>query len=157
MMGNYYNTFCRLAKFYIDRADKLGAKDSTGKSLVIAKEGETPESLRAKAKDLLAFTEQKLPYSVIKPDEYLLVKVGMLYDKLGDKAKSDEYFNTSMKWCKETLDYYNDTKQYYGKEDNSLAAVSVLMNYYNQTKQQDKMKPLEKDFGKYLEKQYRNR
>ncbi|MBX7241959.1 MAG: DUF2723 domain-containing protein [Bacteroidia bacterium] len=157
MMGNYYNTFCRLAKYYIDRADKLNAKDSTGRPLVIAKEGETPESLRAKAKEVLAFTEQKLPYKVIKPDEYLLVKVGMLYDKLGEKEKTEEYFSTSMKWCKETLDYYSSTKQYYGKEDNSLAAVSVLMNYYNQTKQQDKMKPLEADFGPYLEKQYRNR
>lgn len=155
MMGNYYNTYCRLAKYYIDRSEKIGKVDSSGKQLVITLEGENPEMLKNKAKTLLAHAEQKLPYKVIKPDEYLLVKMGILYDRLGDKAKTEEYFSTAKTWCKETLDYYRETKQYYGKEDNCLAAVSVLINHYNQTRQQDKLKEMEKDFAPYMDKMYR--
>jgi Protein of unknown function (DUF2723) len=149
MMGNYYNTFSRLIKYHVDKADRATVKDSTGK--VLATNG-NPEEHKAKAKKLLEFVEQKLPYKTLNPDSYLLVKMGIQYDRLGMKDKSKEYFDTAMKRTKETLSYYDSMHEYYSKEDTELASASVLLNYYNQTRQVDKLKEVEAYFGPMLDK-----
>lgn len=149
MMGNYYNTFARLIKYHVDKSEKASVKDSTGK--VIASNGNAAES-KEKAKKLLAFVEQKLPYKVLNPDSYLLVKLGIQYDRLGMKDKSKEYFDAAMDKAKTTISYYDNLHEYYSKEDTELAAISVLLNYYNQSRQTDKLNEMEKSLGGILDK-----
>jgi len=174
MVGNYYNTFYRLASEYNSQADKLEGNGPRmqrtmmgpdnkpvlgpdGKPVIEtiqpqeASEADKlkAQDLREKAKKVMKFTEENFPYQVVTPESYYLAKMGIMYDRLGMKDKSKEYFNFVKKQTIPILTYYDAHPNLYNaKEQEDALALQLVMDYLSNRPGADKKEAEEfmKDF-----------
>ncbi|RMG73910.1 MAG: DUF2723 domain-containing protein, partial [Bacteroidetes bacterium] len=144
MLANYHNTFYRLASGYLSKADRLQGELTRLKSE--AEEGLTTGDqqeefmgmeqeiarLRNRAKEVMAFTEEKFPYTAVTPDPYMLVRSGMMFDQLGQPEKAMEYFSFVQERALGTLKYYSDIGEEYPKVREYYFPLQMIQRYYSQ-------------------------
>lgn len=170
MLGNYYNTFIRLATRYLDKAESaekgrmMQVIDATGKPVLNDKgqpitkmdtsnvNPKLASEYRNKAKSVIAKLDSVCPYKQLRPDAYLVVKMGEIYNRLNMKDKGKECIDFAIDWCDKNLTYYESQKLYYGKKNNELAAMQVLMNYYQRSNQPEELKKIEERFGGMIQR-----
>ncbi len=131
MIGNYHGVFYQLASYYLGEAEDL--EKAAQDSLSIPQElgAASPADLRARAKEVMMFADEKFPYTVATPDPYMLVRSGIVFERLGMTEKSEEYLNAGKRIALETLQYYAKEDQYFSKVDTYLLALQFLANHYN--------------------------
>ncbi len=130
IIGNLNNTYYRVISNYtelakkkeelngqyknaIDALTKSGGNKATIDSLsrtISANEKQIPE-LREKAKNLLIFREEKMPYKLIEVDPVLHAFFGQGFYDVGMKEQAFEYYNYVASHTLETFEYYKSSKQ----------------------------------------------
>ncbi|MFN0204041.1 MAG: DUF2723 domain-containing protein [Bacteroidia bacterium] len=156
MIGNYYNTFYRLANSYFTEAEDLTNPQpqpipnpnnpnelimpppTSDVKVATPEAKQQAEALMAKAKETMAHAEKAFPYTVAQPDAYYLVKFGIMFDKLGDKAKADQYFKAAREATIPIIDYYSQENLYNGRESEDLLALRLLGDYLRNVKKDKK-------------------
>ncbi|MEL7531666.1 MAG: DUF2723 domain-containing protein, partial [Bacteroidota bacterium] len=119
MLSNYHNTFHRLANGYLKGMEgatsasnrlksQLAADPSKADSLqsLISFNDQLAAEYKAKATEVMEFTEANIPYYVAEPDPYIIARGGMMWDRIGNKEKANEYFDFAKGRSLETLKYY---------------------------------------------------
>lgn len=152
MLGNYHNTFYRLANGYLRenqdllteinslRARNAGnpaTADSVAK-MIAAHEQKISQN-KVYAKEVMDFTETKFPTKVVTPDPYMIVRNGLIYDRLGESEKRDELFDFGKKLAMETLLYYSSNDDYFPKSREFFFPLQMLQQHYSQTGEKEKL------------------
>ncbi len=127
MVSNYYNTFYRLANAYLKEAD---AKRAAGDTVAA-------EQLKTRSREVMEFSEKKFPYQVAMPDPYMLIRTGLMYERLGMKEKADEYYAIGEKVAFETLEYYESIGQTYIRGREYFISLNLLAQQYQQGRRDD--------------------
>ncbi|MEM9984008.1 MAG: DUF2723 domain-containing protein, partial [Bacteroidota bacterium] len=122
MLSNYHNTFYRLANGYLKEVSRLeqessqlrsliaaGEVDTDSANAIIANNQQTADELKAQGVEVMNFTEEQFPYQVATPDPYLIVRAGIMFDRLGESETAKEYFDFASDRAIGTLQYYTDT------------------------------------------------
>ncbi len=132
MISNYYNTFYRLANAYLRAASD---SDLVGDSIRSA-------SYRQRAEAVMNYGEEKFPISVATPDPYMIVRTGLMYDRLDQKEKAQKYYDAGEKMAYETLNYYQSINESFVKGREYYISLNLLMQQYQQTGRAEKLDEL---------------
>ncbi|MEZ4687863.1 MAG: DUF2723 domain-containing protein [Bacteroidia bacterium] len=92
MITNYHGVFYRLADYYLSEAEKQGAA-SNDTAAVAQLEGQTTmtaQELRARAKEVMDKLDSEMHYSISNPEPYVIVRAGVMFDRMGDKEAFGE-------------------------------------------------------------------
>jgi len=145
---NYQSVFYRLANFYHEEAEKLSRGDSTATAPILNVEGknltkeEQIEMLRARAEDLVNFTEENFPYDVVDPGPFFKMRTGILYARIGDQEKAQTYFDQTKQECIEVLSFYRNTNASSPREGDYSTALRMLYQHYATMGKQEEAKNL---------------
>lgn len=143
MLSNYHNTFYRLSNAYLAKSDRLNtrirtlktlaeaAPDSVDQSQIAATEAES-KRLRARALEVMEFAEEKFPYTNATPDPYLVVRTGLMFDRLGEADKAQQYFDFAEERAYETLKYYFTINGEFRKVREYVYPLQMLNSHYAQ-------------------------
>lgn len=156
MMGNYHNTFYRMANGFLRESEEANkvvqaskarladADEAETDSLnsVIATQTEIATKMKDKAIEVMTFTEEKFPYQVATPDPYMIARSAMMFDRLGMKEKATEYFEFAKSRALGTLQYYSDTKGQFGKVREYMFPLQMLQQYYSQNGMTEELQKL---------------
>ncbi|MEM6264910.1 MAG: DUF2723 domain-containing protein [Bacteroidota bacterium] len=159
MVSNYHGVFYRLANFYLREADKLERQlQVVGDSIALPTElaEAKPEDLRKKAEEVMMYADENFPYDVAMPEPYVLVRSGILFDRMGLKEKAEEYFSFARKVSSEHLNYYADQGKYFGKKDSYMAALQMLGQHYQFSNQAQQAQELNQEVQNLTAKFRRN-
>lgn len=151
MITNYHGVFYRLADYYLTAADEVGAA-ANDTSAVQAIEGSatmTAAELRARAKEVMNKLDTDVHYSISKPEPYVIVRDGIMFNRMGETEKSESYLNDAYNMVTETLDYYAANGKYFSKTDTYIAALQMLYNHYLSINNREKGQELAKRVQQY--------
>ncbi|MEM7656172.1 MAG: DUF2723 domain-containing protein [Bacteroidota bacterium] len=143
MLSNYHNTFYRLANGYLAEANRLGTLTNELKTQVEAGDTEVDPSLIAaneseisrmkeRALQILDFSYEKFPYEAATPDPYLLVRTGMMYERLGYPDKAQPYFDFAEERAYGTLRYFFSNGGTFRKVREYAYPLQMLRQQYAQ-------------------------
>jgi hypothetical protein len=129
MVSNYHGVFYRLANHYLKQAEEVEAalKDTTALSAELGTA--TPEALREQAKEVMLFTDEKFPYTVAQPEPYVIMRAGIMFDRLNMNEKATEYMDYAYNLANVTLNYYADSGKYFGKKDTYMMAMQMMAQF----------------------------
>lgn len=133
MITNYHGVFYRLADYYLSEAEKAGnvANDTTVVNQIEGQARMTSTELRARAKEVMEKLHTEVHYSISNPEPYVIVRAGVMFARLGDTERSEEYLNDAYNRVTETLDYYSSTSDgWFSKKDTYIAALQMMYNHY---------------------------
>jgi phage shock protein PspC (stress-responsive transcriptional regulator) len=149
MVTNYHGVFYRLANYYLREAEKLEQPQSD--TLAVPQElgSATPEALRERARELMTFTDEKFPYKVTNPDPYIMVRSGIMFDRLGMTEKSEEYLNEGYRIASGTLKYYAEVDDYFSKIDVYLYGMQMLAQFYAEKGDREKSNQIAQEAAQY--------
>ncbi|MEZ4824733.1 MAG: DUF2723 domain-containing protein [Bacteroidia bacterium] len=155
MLGNYHNTFYRLANGYLRENQDLLSQNNTLRaqnsgnatvadsvSKIIAANEQKIQENKTHAKEVMDFAETKFPVKVVTPDPYMIVRNGLIYDRLGEAEKRDELFDFGKKLALETLQYYSTNTDYFPKTREFFFPLQMLQQHYSQTGETEKLNTL---------------
>ncbi|MDX2250371.1 MAG: DUF2723 domain-containing protein [Bacteroidia bacterium] len=161
MLGNYHNTFYRLANGYLrenqdllSEINLLRARNAGNPSVadsvakVIAAHEQKIQENKVHAKEVMDFMETRFPSKVVTPDPYMIVRNGLIYDRLGEPAKRDELFEFGKIRALETLAYYSETKDFFPKNREFFFPLQMLQQHYSQTGETEKLDALTAEIQK---------
>ena len=114
----------------------------------------TPEALREEAKKVMLFTEENFPYTVAQPEPYVIMRAGIMFDRLGDTERATEYMDYAYDQAKQSLNYYADAKRYFGKKDTYMMAMQMMAQFKFQKGDQAGAAEISKDVSS-LDKKFR--
>lgn len=155
MIGNYHNTFYRLSNGYLRKNQSLLSQNNSLRSqatnnpavadsvnaIISANEQKIQEN-KARAKEVMDFAEEKFPVKITTPDPYMIVRNGLIYDRLGDQEKAEELFEFGKKISLETLKYYSSTNDYFPKGREFYFPLQMLQQQYSQKGETEKLQAL---------------
>ncbi|MFK7921512.1 MAG: DUF2723 domain-containing protein [Bacteroidia bacterium] len=158
MLSNYHNTFHRLANGYLQSMESAQGNVSRLKNQ-LSKEPAKADSLqplisnneqlatvfKAKATEVMEFTEQNIPYQVAEPDPYIIARGGMMWDRIGNPEKANEYFDFAKNRSLETLKYYGKLGRTFPKNQMYLYPLQMLQQYYSQQGETEKLQALSEE------------
>ena len=162
MLGNYYNTFYRLGNGYLREAEELEAENSrlngiiNGSDAAAADSARTAKqnndtkiaSLKAKALESMNFADEKFPVKYATPDPYMIVRNGLIYDRLGEIEKANEYFEYGKERSLGTLKYYTEAGGFFPKSREYMFPLQMLQQYYRQKNDVEKLTALTEEMNK---------
>lgn len=143
MLSNYHNTFYRLSNAYLTKSNRLRQQndvlkitaaanpDSIDQSVITANDAEVAR-LKARGLEVMEFAEEKFPYTIATPDPYLVVRTGMMFDRLGETEKAQEYFDFAETRAYETLKFYFETRGEFRKVREYVYPLQMLNQQYMQ-------------------------
>ncbi|WNJ16959.1 DUF2723 domain-containing protein [Pontibacter sp. G13] len=155
MLGNYYYTFTRLASDMLRKREALMrvnnemrgqlANGGNADSIQTAMSANSAEiqSLNDRATRLMDFTYEKFPFDAVTPDPYSVLRVGIIYDRLGDREKADMYYDFVQKRSIETLKYYSATGDPFRKTREYYFPLQLLGQQFAQTGRAEKLNTLQ--------------
>ncbi|MFK7970160.1 MAG: DUF2723 domain-containing protein [Bacteroidia bacterium] len=154
MITNYHGVFYRLADHYLSEADKKAAavNDTSAIQAIEGTAQMTAQELRARAQEVMDYLDEKFPYKATNPEPYVIVRDGIMFNRLGDKEKSESYINDAYTLVTETLDYYADpdnSGKYFSKQDTYIAALQMLANHYVGINARDKAQDVAQRIDRY--------
>lgn len=145
---NYQSIAYRLANFYHREAQKLSNADSAEASPILGVEGkslskeEQVKTLNDRAKELLDFTEENFPLDVIYPGPFFAMRKGVMYERLGETEKAQQYLEDTKQECIENLKFYRNNNASSPREGDYQTALRVLYQHYASTGKPDEAKAL---------------
>lgn len=156
MLSNYHNTFYRLANGYMREVDRLSRENSqlrqqieagtvnadTARQVIAANKASSDE-FRAKGVEVMLFAEEKFPYTIATPDPYMIVRAGIMFDRLGEKEKALEYYSFAQDRVLRTLQYYSDVNKPFYRTREYVYPIRLLQRQYQQNGYQDKLTELD--------------
>jgi hypothetical protein len=156
MLSNYHNTFYRLANGYLREVDRLGQENSRlrqqieagtvnvdSANQVIASNQSLSDAMRAKGIEVMTFSEEQFPYTAATPDPYMVVRSGIMFERLGQTEKAMEYYSFAQNRVLETLQYYTDIDKPFYRTREYVYPIRLLQRQYAQGGYQDKLQELE--------------
>lgn len=157
MLGNYHGVFYRLTKYYYLEAEKLKNQNLAIDRTIETVAGANLDSLQqvkstnasaqsafmAKGKELMTFGEEAFPYEVVAPDPYIVVRAGIMWDRLGEGEKAQEYFDYARNQAEQTLEYYAGTGDYFKNSETFLVSLRLLAQHYSVGESRDPEKQQE--------------
>ena len=143
MLSNYHNTFYRLSNAYLTKSDRLKRENDALKKLAetapdsvdqgqIANNDAEVQRMKDRALAVMQFAEEKFPYTIATPDPYLIVRTGMMFDRLGQAEKAQEYFDFAETRAYETLRFYFETRGEFRKVREYVYPLQMLNSQYMQ-------------------------
>jgi len=155
MLSNYHNTFYRLSNGYLREATELeqvngrlrplaaeDAANADSLNAIITANVEKIDGYKAKAIEVMEFAEEKFPYTVAVPDPYLIVRAGLMFDRLGAKEKAAEYYDYAQNISIGTLQYFSDVDKPFRRAREYVFPIQLLQQQYTRNQQQDKLDAL---------------
>ena len=158
MLSNYHNTFYRLANGYMRQVSELQqANNQLNRAMQsdtiavpvpdpearIAANNTRIEELKTKGLEVMNFAEEQFPYTVATPDPYLIVRAGVMYDRLGDTEKAQQYFDFAADRSIGTLQYYTDSGEPFFRAREFVYPVRLLQQHYAQNQMQEQLENLQ--------------
>ncbi len=156
MLSNYHNTFYRLANGYMQAANRLeqensqlrsaieaGTADADSAQAVIAANQAQADDYQAKGVEVMLFSEEEFPYTVATPDPYLIVRSGIMLDRLGASEKAQEYFEFATERAIGTLQYYTNTGKPFYRSREFVYPIRLLQQHYSQNQMQEELEALQ--------------
>ncbi|RMG29825.1 MAG: DUF2723 domain-containing protein [Bacteroidetes bacterium] len=147
MLVNYHSVFYRLANSYLRKAQELEAVPEVplaeADSSTTAPNNALAAEYRAKALEVMNFTEEKFPYTVVTPEPFIIIRAGIMFDRLGEKEKAQEYFDFGKERSLETLRYYAQVGKTFVKENDYRVALNMLSQHYMMSGEMEKRQQLE--------------
>lgn len=158
MVSNYHNTFYRLANGYMNQVSEIEQLSSRIRQAMaidtIAMPVENPEAVLAennakveeykvKGVEVLDFAEEMFPYNIATPDPYLIVRAGVMFARLGEEEKAQEYFDFAADRAIGTLQYYTNTDQNFSRANEFVYPIRLLQQHYAQNQMEDKLQDLQ--------------
>ena len=169
MLSNYHNTFYRLSNGYLRESESLNreAQALEGRLEANPTQADSLEQvmnvMRAEAQaakdralEVMLFTEEKFPYTVITPDPYLVVRAGLMFDRLGEKEKAEEYFAFGRERSLGTLKYYSKTGDEFSRIREYYYPLNILQQYYQQNNLQEELQSLNEEIQALDQRMLRN-
>ncbi|MEM6628889.1 MAG: DUF2723 domain-containing protein [Bacteroidota bacterium] len=145
---NYQSIAYRLANYYYREAEKLENTDSLEFSPILGVEGgslskaDQISTLKTKAKELMDFTEENFPLEVINPGPFFAMRNGVMYERLGETEKAQEYMDATKAECIETLKFYRNNNASSPREGDFQTALRMLYQHYLSTGKTEEGKAL---------------
>ena len=152
MMVNYHSVFYRLSNDLLRRAEKkenrlkaLEAAPAVLEEVNVDQEQAEIDALKARAKEVMNFSEEKFPYEAITPDPFILVRAGIMFDRLGENEKAEEYFAFAKERSLETLKYYEDED--FKKKNDYMVGMRMLLQHYSVTDRPEDLQTLQEELS----------
>ena len=128
-----FSTVYRLANEFLRRAERAERAPSPSEELGIEEVSvdqrkAEADALRAKALEMMDFSEENFPYDVVIPDPFIIVRAGIMYDRLGKKDKANEYFDFAKNRSLKTLTYYGQQGETFKKQNDYM--ISDRLHVY---------------------------
>jgi len=133
---NYQSIFYRLANYYHKEAEKMEADSSITTTPMLEIEGRSLsreqqiQELRERAENLINFTEENFPYSVVNPGPFFKMRTGVMYERLGNEEQAEAYFNETKEECLEVLEFYRNNNASSPREGDYSTALRMLYQHY---------------------------
>ncbi len=147
MLVNYHSVFYRLSNELLRQAQQLErqAKDSTLTDVIPAELENEARALRDRALEVMNFSEKAFPYTVVTPDPFIIVRAGIMFHRLGEKEKAEEYFAFAKERSIETLKYYEYANNYFKKKNDYMVSLRMLMQHFSTEGETQKMEELQSE------------
>lgn len=150
---NYHSVFYQLANYYHLEIEKLqkAATASPDSQTVVLRDLELTgitsiqqqiDLLKEKAMGLMKFQEEKMPFNVVDAGPFIKIRHGIMYDRLGEKAKAEELFNSTKQECIDLLKYYQRDDAASPGEEAISQALLMLYQHLSIQGEQEKAKAL---------------
>lgn len=158
MLSNYHNTFYRLANGYLREVSALEQANQALKAqmqqeetksqsdslqAVVTANEKSIDSLRAKGVEVMMFTEEKFPYTAATPDPYMIVRAGIMFERLGETEKAMEYYTFAQERAVGTLAYYTKVDKPFYRTREFVYPIRLLQRQYSQGGYTEKLQELE--------------
>ncbi len=154
MMVNYHSVFYRLANDYLRQADDLATQNASLQHMLDAAPNDSiqalidantqeSEMIKARAIEVMEFTEEKFPYSVVEPEPFIIVRAGIMFDRLGLKEKAEEYFEYGKKLSIGSLSFYADVGRTFVKQNDYRVALNMLSQHFMMNGETEKSQALQ--------------
>jgi hypothetical protein len=88
--------------------------------------------LKQRAIEIMDFSQEKFPYTAATPDPYLLVRSGMMYDRLGKPDVAQNYFDFAEERAYGSLKYYFTQGGTFRKVREYVYPLQMLRQHYGQ-------------------------
>jgi len=159
MLSNYHATFHRLVNGHIQKMNGLESEiavlqdsleaNPDNPNIVGAIDDEIAslraesDTLKSRAIEILLFKEEKMPYTEVTPQLYLISQVGVLYERLGMREKAEVAFEFAKERALATIRYFNSVGAQ-GAQQNFqyMYPLQLLQRHYQSTGQQEKLQEL---------------
>jgi hypothetical protein len=146
MLYNYHNTFYRLARTCANRMEELERENNAlraqalsgvTESMIAANVREI-DSLKARAKEVMLFAEEKLPTRTLPPDPFLIIRSGIMYDRIGLPEQAVAAFDYGKERALSALSYYDETGDYFNRFREYQISLQLLQQHYIEKGERDK-------------------
>ncbi len=145
---NYQSIAYRLSNYYYREAQKISNADSLVASPILGVEGKSMskedqvKTLNDMAKELLDFTEENFPMDVINPGPFFSMRTGVMYERLGEAEKAQEFMNQTKEECIKTLKFYRNNNASSPRQGDYQTALRMLYQHYASTGKPEEAKGL---------------
>lgn len=157
MISNYHGVFYRLSNYYLRQAEEAEKQanapvDTTALATPNELTAADAEAFRARARELMTMVDEKFPYTAVEPDPYIIVRAGIMFNRLGMEEKANEYLEYGYKVAAETLKYYAEVDDYFSKIDVYLYAMQMYAQHMGEKGDRTRADEVAREYQSYSQK-----